>query len=91
MSTARLLTTAQVADKLGLTVERWYRKRKELEAAGFPRPKAPFGNRWSEPAVDAWIAQADAPPPGDAAAGALPDDDDIHGWQERLRAALPAA
>lgn len=41
MSDRTLLNRAQVAIRLGITVECFYRKRRDLEAQGFPlRPSA---------------------------------------------------
>lgn len=63
----RLLTTREVADKLGRMIRdgnegnpNWfYDNRKELEAAGFPGPVGNrvkcLGDRWDEAAIDAWL------------------------------------
>ena len=56
----RAIQTREVATKLGLitksgSVESFYRKRRKLEALGFPKPLPGFKNHWSLAAVDAWI------------------------------------
>lgn len=51
-----LLTARDVARLLGWSVDHWYRRRRALEAAGFPRPIPELGNRWDPNAIEAWLA-----------------------------------
>lgn len=88
---SKLLRTPEVARLLGLSVERFYRVRPKLEAEGFPRPRAPFTNRWSADAVTAWInAQSEPAPEPSPAAATLPADEDGQGWAAYLRGRLPS-
>ncbi len=65
--TDRLLNRRELCQKLAITLEWSYRNLPGLiEGQGFPRPRLP--RRWSEKAVDAWIA-------GNQAVGTLCDDD----------------
>jgi len=79
----RLLRTPEVAERLGLSVEAFYRRRRSLEAAGFPPPKAPFKSRWADSAVTAWISAATAAP--FAAVPPAPSDDDADAWTALLK------
>jgi predicted DNA-binding transcriptional regulator AlpA len=77
MSVRPLLTTRDVAALLGISVAYWYRRRRELEARGFPPPIPALGNRWDPVAIDRWLAaqRGEAPPePAD--------------WEQRLAARL---
>lgn len=71
--TVRRLTISagQVATKLGCSVPTFHKHRPALEAAGFPK-KLPGFNAWSEPAVDAWFAQAGLPASPEPAPAATP-------------------
>lgn len=55
----KLLKAAEVADKLGRSVNWFMRSRADLFRRGFPRPllgDAPYGRpRWDEGAIDAWL------------------------------------
>lgn len=57
MSSRRLLTRDQVAERLQLDLRALYRKMPELRALGFPAPA--FGNmrgaRWDPAAIDRWL------------------------------------
>jgi predicted DNA-binding transcriptional regulator AlpA len=77
-----LLTARDVAALLGVTVSYWYRRRRALEAAGFPPPVPALGNRWDPVAIERWLAAQR----GEALAE--PAD-----WEQRLAARLdtPAA
>ncbi|BAI73193.1 hypothetical protein AZL_025550 [Azospirillum sp. B510] len=94
---AHLIRTPEVAAKLGLSVERFYRARKDLDRNGFPSPCAPFSNRWSAAAVDAWIDRQStggavaARPPADREEEALPEDDDMTAWRRKLSERARAA
>lgn len=77
----RLLRTPEVAERLGLSVEAFYRRRRSLATAGFPPPKPPFRNRWAESEVSRWIS-AGTPP---ATVPAAPPDDDADGWTAILK------
>lgn len=85
----RLLRTPEVAERLGLSVEAFYRRRRSLEAAGFPPPKPPFKSRWAASAVTAWISAGTAVSP---AVPPAPSDDDADAWtallKQRARAGL---
>lgn len=48
-----LLTTAQVAEKLGYTTGWFYRNRKMLRGLGFPEPV--LGTRYDDRAIDQWL------------------------------------
>jgi predicted DNA-binding transcriptional regulator AlpA len=71
-----LLTAGEVAALLGLTRAAWYRRRRVLEAAGFPPPVPALGNRWDPAAIDRWLAiqRGEAVEPAD--------------WEQRLAARL---
>jgi predicted DNA-binding transcriptional regulator AlpA len=71
-----LLTACEVAGLLGLTRAAWYRRRRALEAAGFPAPVPALGNRWDPAAIDHWLAiqRGEAVEPAD--------------WEQRLAARL---
>lgn len=94
---AHLIRTPEVASKLGLSVERFYRARKELDRNGFPAPCAPFSNRWSAAAVDAWIdrqatgSAIATDTPADRMDEALPEDDDMAAWRRKLSERARAA
>ena len=49
----KLLTTAEVAAKLGRPVEWLYKNRNKL--VGFPPPVQGCGYRWDPAAIDAWL------------------------------------
>lgn len=53
--TVELLTATQVAEKFHRPVEWFYRRRKMLEADGFPDTVRGHGNRWHPAAVDAYL------------------------------------
>jgi predicted DNA-binding transcriptional regulator AlpA len=89
---ARLIRTPDVAAKLGLSVEVFYRRRAQLAQAGFPPPCAPFRNRWSEAVVDAWINRASAPAAtADREPDRAPPDNDITAWSKTLSERARAA
>lgn len=79
----RLLRTPEVAERLGLSVEAFYRRRRSLEAAGFPAPKPPFKSRWADSAVTAWISAGTAASP--VAVPSAPSDDDADAWTALLK------
>lgn len=83
----RLLRTPEVAERLGLSVEAFYRRRRSLEAAGFPPPKPPFKSRWADSAVSAWISAGTAPSlaASPAAVPSAPSDDDADAWTALLK------
>ena len=60
--TRLLLTSAQVAIKLGHRLAWFYRQRRALEARGFPRPVDGCGNRWDQLAIDRWLDQQGGAP-----------------------------
>jgi predicted DNA-binding transcriptional regulator AlpA len=68
------------ARRLGVSVETFYRRRRDLDAAGFPAPRSPFRARWSSDEVDGWInggqGEAETPDP--------PSTDDA--WRAKLLA-----
>ena len=50
-----LLTAAQVADRLQITVRAFWARRRSLEAEhGFPAPVPGIGQRWDPAAIQAW-------------------------------------
>lgn len=52
----------EIAAMLGCTPRGFARRRRALEAAGFPAPLPGLGMRWDIQAVEAWIsAQSGAP------------------------------
>lgn len=57
MTVRNLLTTAQLcANKLQISVDRFYRIRADLERKGFPKPMTGFGTHRYDPlAVDLWF------------------------------------
>jgi predicted DNA-binding transcriptional regulator AlpA len=57
MTDRTLLDRAQVAKRLGLTVETFYRNSATLRADGFPEPTLGrlSGARWDPAAIDAWL------------------------------------
>lgn len=57
MADRTLLNRPAVARRLGISVERFYRNRRELEAAGFPKPAfgRMSGERWDPLAIDRWL------------------------------------
>lgn len=63
----RAIDAAEVALKLGHSVEWFYKHRKKLEDEhAFPKPVPGLAKRWDEPAIDAWFdrqtgEQASAP------------------------------
>ena len=76
-----LLTAAQVADYLGITLARFRRARRALRAAGFPEPLPGLGNLWSPTQIDAWLdhpAPTPRPEPADVPAAAITN------WQAEL-------
>ena len=56
-----VMTLAEVCDALALSTDAFYRRRRRLEAAGFPRPLAGAGTRWSRRLVHNWIEGGEAP------------------------------
>lgn len=75
-----LLDRAGVARKLGITVEKFYRNRPELEADGFPRPVLGnmSGARWDPAAIDRWLDSKIAQgAPAIAAGGTVDIADDL--------------
>ena len=67
--TRQLLTSAQVAAKLGHRLGWFYGHRAALEARGFPLPVDGCGNRWDQLAIDRWLdAQASTSPAATAEA-----------------------
>lgn len=92
MADRTLLDRPAVARKLGISVERFYRNRRQLEADGFPRPAfgRMSGERWDPVAIDRWL---DGKLPGGASAAITSGQDDGDEWAIRLdrRAALVAA
>jgi hypothetical protein len=61
---------------LAATPKRRWRRRRALEAAGFPPPVPALGNRWDPAAIDRWLAtqRGEAVEPAD--------------WEQRLAARL---
>ncbi len=82
----QLMKARQVAARLQVTVEWFYRNRAQLEAADFPRPLPGFKQgRWSAEAIEDWISRGSA---GDQAEPPEPEPQSIEDLQERLRATL---
>lgn len=77
MTDRTLLNRAQVARRLGITVERFYHKTAELAADGFPAPAhgRGVGARWDPVAIDRWLDRKIPKDRGDQVQGAAPDDD----------------
>ncbi len=62
MTERALLNMAEVARKLGRSVEWFYRNRRRLEREhGFPASIAGLGKRWDPAAIDAWLDRQMAP------------------------------
>lgn len=57
MTDRTLLNRAQVARRLGLSIEQLYRNLKSLEADGFPKAAlgTMSGARWDPAAIDTWL------------------------------------
>ncbi len=49
-------STLWVATRLGITKDTFFRKRRDLEAQGFPT-RDPLTNLWHKESVDRWIAK----------------------------------
>lgn len=77
MTAPKLLTSRQVAEIFGWSLEHWRRQRPKLEAAGFPGPVTPPGTRWDPVAIERWLARQ---------RGDVAGDD----WQGELEARLEA-
>jgi predicted DNA-binding transcriptional regulator AlpA len=53
----KLITAAEVAAALGVTVEKFYRCHTELrEQHNFPKPVPGFGRLWDPKAIENWLA-----------------------------------
>ena len=86
-----LITLADIAEQLGVSLQTFYRNMSSLRACGFPRPVPGCGRRYDPQAVADWLARQRpanvdtaepptvVPPPGN-----LPAPEDIAGWQSEL-------
>jgi predicted DNA-binding transcriptional regulator AlpA len=85
MSNRDLLTRDQVARKLSQTADGFSRKRKGLEAEGFPPAVLGRGRgaRWDPAAIDAWLDQRMPKALRSSQSEAGPD------WEARLIERLP--
>ncbi len=55
----------EVAERLGLSLDQFYRRREALHAAGLPRPVLPVGKlAWDRATIEAWFGRhhPNAPP-----------------------------
>jgi len=76
MTDRTLLDRSAVARKLGITVEKFYRQRPDLEAEGFPAPAIGrmSGARWDPVAIDRWLdRKLSTPAPAASGAGKVED------------------
>ena len=82
--TQPLLTRGQVAELLNVSADWFYRRRRTLEAEGFPRSLPGFAQgRWCPVAIEAWIARHGRAPEPPAAKSQTAEQ-----RQEELRQAL---
>jgi len=88
--TSKPMTCAELAERLGVTVETFYRNRGDLHAHdGLPAPLSrhrPW--RWHRPTIEAWLARFHpcAPPraANDPTAQLALDESAIAAWQTEL-------
>jgi hypothetical protein len=86
--TSLYLTEDAIADRVGVTAEKWHENARVLERAGLPKPDPLFDGRRYWPAVKAFLDRRNGI--GGASSALAPDGEE--NWHERrARAKAPAA
>lgn len=92
MSIRRYLSSRETADKLGVSLDWFYRNRASLEALGFPKPARGFKQHRFDPlAIEAWQNDTLRECAPELVMSAARDTDEIAAWQKRLDARLTPA